>query len=193
MSEDIPSDQSFANVLKDGSSRVNSAAEEPQLCRGISPSSTSDIKNTETSSEEQSLLQRKTEIETAILKMSEELKEIEKQLHLLQIQRNESRISDAENIDQKDDCNSDSPFAHVVSPVLSDPMEFLTLDKSKRPESIYKNLRQSCSFLKTPQPSAFRKASDSMRFAQQTPNPNDPSMISRNVQEQLADLFGDRG
>lgn len=149
-----------------------------------------DTHNPDRTKRAQTLRQRKAEILKWMQEMSTELRAIDEELDSLEAITSDS-VSDSENlIDQQDDCNSDSPFGHVVSPCLTNHMELLTLDKSKRPESIYKVFRQSCSFLKTPQPSAFRRP-DSMRVAPLTPNVNDPSMISRNVQEQLAKLFDD--
>ncbi len=150
-----------------------------------------DHKEASISKEEETLLQRKKEIENVIQKMTYELKDIEEQLQLLQVKKqSEAReaINESENRTGNEDDAGDSPFAHVNSPLSTDPLELLTLDKSKRPENIYKMFRQSCSFLKTPQPSAFRKP-DEARFQPQSASVEESPNISRRLQKQLADLF----
>ena len=171
-----------ANVLKDGSSRVNIAEE---------------IKNTnrspnEPSNEEEILLTRKKQIESEMQKMSIELEKVNQQLSQLKCKKtcteseNHSGNSSPAGTSEVD--QDDSPFAHVPSPMSADPLELLPLENSKRPENIYKVFRQSCSFLKTPQASAFRagqRAERALHAVDETPN------ISRRLQKQLADLFDD--
>ena len=138
--------------------------------------------------EEEVLFQRKKEIEDIIQKKSCELKEIEEQLRLLQVKKHSRAANEITNHSENQDDAGDSPFAHVISPLSTDPLELLTLDKSKKPENIYKACRQSCSFLKTPQPSAFRKPHDGPFHPQSAAVEESPN-ISRRLQKQLADLF----
>ncbi|KAI9557501.1 hypothetical protein GHT06_017329 [Daphnia sinensis] len=189
--DDDDKDRTHSNVLQDGSSKAN-------IVDGPSTTSHNDLdsKNLHSFSknqadaidqEEKSLLHRKKEIESAIQKMSSELKEIEEQLRILQDQRKNASTHASENIKECED-EADSPFAHVVSPVSTDPLELLTLDKSKQPDKIYKSFRQSCSFLKTPQHSAFLRPRDPLRSSQL---PEDSPNVSQRLQKQLAELFAE--
>lgn len=183
--------RTYANVLKDGSSKVNTMEEQ---CPSNRPSVTSEIQSSAKGSkvvavQKEELLKRKKEIEIMLEKMSIELKDIDLKLRTLQ-DENSHTLCESENLtDKRDDSESDSPFAQVNSPLSADPLELLTLDKSKRPENIYRVFRQSCSFLKTPQPSAFRKPKDAMRFTQQSKGTEDSPNVSQRLQKQLADLF----
>ena len=118
--------------------------------------------------EQVSLKQKKKEIEDEIKNLQRQLKDVDDRLQFLQ---------------QEED--SEMLYGHIGSPFSVDPLEFLPPDQAKRPENIYKVFRQSCSFLKTPRASAFRKESFHSPIAKETPN------ISRRLQQQLADLFDD--
>ena len=126
-------------------------------------------------SEEESLQQKRKTIAENIENLQSELQEIDGKLRLL-------RQNQSEN-DKEDTADS---FGNLDSPCLVGPMELLTLEKSKKPENIYKVFRQSCSFLKTPKASAFHKEVVKLNQCESgTPN------ISRRLQQQLADLFDD--
>ena len=178
------------NVLKDGSSRANIATDE---AKAVSSSSQSPKEK----NQEETLLQKKKQIEEDIRKMSAELEKVNEQLSQLKCRKvsadgSENQSGQASHFgisEVQDDDSDNSPFAHVPSPMSADPLELLTLDKSKRPENIYKVFRQSCSFLTTPKVSAFRKIdgqrTTALQSLDETPN------ISRRLQKQLADLFDD--
>lgn len=170
--------RSSANILKDGSSKINT-----ETTNKISQPVEAAEK------EKAALLQRKEEIENMFAKMSAELEVIKQKLQILQ-EKKDGTINRSENLAEiRDDDESDSPFAHVNSPVSAAPLELLTLDGSKRPENIYKVYRQSYSLLKTPQPSAFRKPNDALRITQQSKAIGDSPNVSQRLQKQLADLF----
>jgi hypothetical protein len=133
------------------------------------------------------LLQRKKEIQNTMQKMSSELKVIEEQLRTLGEKELLESTNECENLKEDID-ESDSPFAQVGSPVFVVPLQHLTLAKSKQPDNMYNCFRESCSFLKTPQHSAFYKPRDSLRLAQQS---EDSPNVSQRVQKQLADLFAE--
>lgn len=145
-----------------------------------------------TEDKREALLKRKKEIEDTMSKLNNELEEINLQLKLDDVKiTSNNTLDDSENIVTKfSDDDLDSPFANVNSPCAINPIELLPLDKSKRPENIYKIFRQSCSFLKTPQPSAFNK---DHRYSRREPSSvtETPMNVSHRVQQQLADLFSD--
>lgn len=188
--DDDEKDNTRCNVLKDGSSKANIVDGPSTFNNDLGSENLHSLGKNQadaTDREEKSLLYRKKEIEIAIHKMSSELKEIDEQLRVLQDKRKNQSTHAAENNKQCED-DTDSPFAHVVSPVSTDPLELLTLDKSKQPDKIYKSFRQSCSFLKTPQHSAFLRPRDPLRPSQQ---PEGSPNVSQRLQKQLADLFAE--
>lgn len=188
--DDDEKDSTRCNVLKDGSSKANIVDGPSTFNNDLGSENLHSLGKNQadaTDREEKSLLYRKKEIEIAIHKMSSELKEIDEQLRVLQDKRKNQSTHAAENNKQCED-DTDSPFAHVVSPVSTDPLELLTLDKSKQPDKIYKSFRQSCSFLKTPQHSAFLRPRDPLRPSQQ---PEGSPNVSQRLQKQLADLFAE--
>ena len=80
----------------------------------------------------------------------------------------------------------DSPFGDINSPMLGEPAELLDPQNIHKPEDLYKIARKSCSFLKTPKPSAFRKENfPSLYGADDTPN------IGSRLAQQLASLYSD--
>lgn len=134
----------------------------------------------------EALLKRKKEVEDAMSKLSKELEEIKLELKLKENKVTPGAFDDSENY-VTEAFENDSPFANVNSPASLDPLELLPLGKSKRPENMYKLFRQSCSFLKTPQPSAFNH-----RHPRREANITEtPMNVSHRVQQQLADLFSD--
>lgn len=192
--EDVTA-RNCGNVLKDGSSKVNTMEEPITSSRITHPPEAvvlaSDPKAVSIGKEKAVLLKRKEEIEGMLKEMSAELEQIKENLKVLEEKEDET-VNESENLAKlkmPDDSESDSPFGHVSSPLTAAPLELLTLDKSKQPENIYKVFRQSCSFLKTPQPSAFRKPNGTMRFTQQSKTIDDSPNVSHRLQKQLADLF----
>lgn len=184
--------RTYANVLKDGSSKLNTIEETD--CSSKVASHPAKASSTEKKANplrnEEALLHRKKEIEEIIERMKRELDSIEEQLRDLQeVKCLTANTVASECVGEKRDDDIDSPFANVLSPFAANPLELLTLDKSKRPENIYKVFRQSCSFLKTPQPSAFRKPKEALRHTHSYPEVEDSSNVSYRVQKQLADLF----
>jgi len=173
-----------ANVLKDGSSRVN-IAEETKTSNNPSPN--------EPSNQEETLLLRKKQIESEMKKMSIELEKVNQQLSQLKCKKasteSENQSANSSSAGTSEVGQDDSPFAHVPSPLSADPLELLPLENSKRPENIYKIFRQSCSFLKTPQASAFRKTEAGQRTSAMHAAVDETPNISRRLQKQLADLF----
>ena len=173
-----------ANVLKDGSSRVN-IAEETKISSNPSPN--------EPCNQEETLLLRKKQIESEMQKMSIELEKVNQQLSQLKCKKasteTENQSANSSSAGTSEIGQDDSPFAHVPSPLSADPLELLPLENSKRPENIYKVFRQSCSFLKTPQASAFRKTEAGQRTSAMHAAVDETPNISRRLQKQLADLF----
>jgi hypothetical protein len=153
---------SYPNVLKDGSSKANTmegtSATVSSLQNSDSLSTLDKLKTNSSTNNEQkkSLLQRKKEIEDAMKKMSSELKIIEEQLRTLGEKDLLESTNGCENLKEDAD-QTDSPFAEVGSPVFAVPLQHLTLAKSKQPDNMYNCFRESCSFLKTPQHSAFSR------------------------------------
>jgi len=136
--------------------------------------------------DEDILEKKKTVIEESIRNLQSELREINEQLRSLRCKKDEESKSENQQCSMlhSDSDDAECSFGNISSPCLAGPLELLTLDKSKKPENIYKVFRQSCSFLKTPKPSAFNR--DSVipnELKSETPN------ISRRLQQQLADLF----
>ena len=178
--EDITTTQSHA--LKDGSSRMNVSAQQKQ-------SSTSTQDSTARADRIMQLNRRKMDLEEAMKAMAIEMNEINQELDQLKHVKEVDKSAPENNLT---DNESDSPFANVASsPTAAAPIELLPLDKAKRPENIYRMFRQSCSFLKTPQPSAFRKECPQTQPAgvlQPTLSDGTPN-ISRRLQQQLALLF----
>lgn len=135
---------------------------------------------------------RKKELEETRRVIDAELEGVEKKLLQLQAdlkERSTENLSENQPVDE----DTDSPFASVASsPTTAGPLELLPLDKSKRPENIYRVFRQSCSFLRTPQPSAFRKQRILRQSASNVSHPSpdeETPNISRRLQKQLAELF----
>jgi len=158
---------SRSNILKENGPTSNSV----KYLKPVIKSSMTD---------EDALEQRKKVIEESIRNLQSELQEINGQLRSLRCPNDKE--SKSENQQGSED--TEFSFGNISSPCLAGPLELLTLDKSKKPENIYKVFRQSCSFLKTPKPSAFNKDNvDANQFKSETPN------ISRRLQQQLADLF----
>lgn len=184
---------SHTNVLKDGSSKANMMEGTSSIANSLQnsdilPTLTKPKQESSTNNEEkENLLHRKREIENFIEKMSSELKTIDEQLRTLDEKKLLESTNGCENLTEDID-ESDSPFAQVGSPVFVVPLQHLTLAKSKQPDNMYNCFRESCSFLKTPQHSAFARLRDPLRPAQQSEeSPN----VSQRVQKQLADLFAD--
>ena len=126
-------------------------------------------------------------------KMSIELEKVNQQLSQLKCKKasteTENQSANSSSAGTSEIGQDDSPFAHVPSPLSADPLELLPLENSKRPENIYKVFRQSCSFLKTPQASAFRKTEAGQRTSAMHAAVDETPNISRRLQKQLADLF----
>lgn len=138
------------------------------------------------------LQRRKKELEEVTRAAALELEGIDKQLCLLRLDEGvQTTAMDNLSLERDTGSETGSPFANVgSSPTAAAPLELLSRDFAKRPENIYKVFRQSCSFLKTPQPSAFRKDTSLQRFQQTSQYSGDETPnISRRLQKQLADLF----
>lgn len=175
--------------MKDGSSKANIVDGHPTFNKDLSPENLHTFGENQTDAsdrEEKSILHRKKELETAIRQMSSEVEEIDEQLRILQLKRKDQSTQVSNNKDCKDE--SGSPFANVVSPISTGLLEPLTLAKSKQPDNIYNSFRQSCSFLKTPQHSAFARPRDPQFPCQQ---PEDSPNVSQRLQKQLTDLFAE--
>jgi hypothetical protein len=168
----------------EGTSSLANSLQNPDILPTLGkPKRHSSINN----EEKENLFQRKREIENVIEKMSSELKIIDEKLQTLEEKELLESTNGCENV-KEDIEESDSPFAQVGSPVFVVPLKQLTLAKSKQPDNMYNCFRESCSFLKTPQHSAFARLRDPLRLAQQSEeSPN----VSQRVQKQLADLFAE--
>ncbi len=153
---------SHTNVLKDGSSKANTMEGTSSIANSLQnpdilPTLTKPKQESSTNNEEkENLLHRKREIENIIEKMSSELKTIDEHLRTLDEKELLESTNGCENLTEDID-ESDSPFAQVGSPVFVVPLQHLTLAKSKQPDNMYNCERESCSFLKTPQHSAFAR------------------------------------
>jgi len=164
---------SRSNILKENGPTSNSAKNSKPITK---PAMT----------DEDVLEQRKKSIEESIKNLQSELQEIDEKLRSLRHKKDEEPKSEnhQDSMPFSDTEDTDCSFGNIGSPCLAGPLELLTLDKSKKPENIYKVFRQSCSFLKTPKPSAFNKDNaNANQLKSETPN------ISRRLQQQLADLF----
>lgn len=177
------------NILKDGSSRMNVIEEKVQSLTIQNQSNTSSLNKPEAADDNrEALLRRKKEIEDIMKKLNTELDDIKLHLDSYGKKIPSSFLDDSENtMTEAIDDETNSPFANVNSPGTIDPLELMPPGNYKRPENMYKIFRQSCSFLKTPQPSAFRKdLRNGERDVSET-----PMNVSHRVQQQLADLFSD--